>query len=77
MRILTLVVMLPALTWIASCDLPHQPGPMPAVIVETEFEPGLNILGILRADELKGTSFININRVLTTEEVYSDSIENF
>ncbi len=60
-----------------SCDLPHQPGPMPTEIVETEFEPGLNILGVLRADDQFGTSFININRTLTTEEIYSDSIENF
>ena len=60
-----------------SCDLPHQPGPMPTEIVETEFEPGLNILGVLRADDQAGTSFININRALTTEEIYSEIIENF
>ncbi|NQV15641.1 DUF4249 family protein [bacterium] len=60
-----------------SCDLPHQPGPMPTDIVETEFEPGLNILGVLRADAEMGTSFININRALTTEEIYTDPIENF
>ena len=60
-----------------SCDLPHQPGPMPTEIVETEFEPGLNIMGVLRADDQSGTSFININRALTTEEIYSDSIPNF
>ncbi|NQV30718.1 MAG: hypothetical protein HQ508_07520 [Candidatus Marinimicrobia bacterium] len=70
-RCLTMVFML------ISCDLPHQPGPMPTTIVETEFEPGLNILGVLRADDLSGSSFININRALTTEEIYSDSIENF
>jgi hypothetical protein len=50
---------------------------MPSEIVETEFEPGLNILGVLRADDQAGTSFINVNRALTTEEIYSDSIENF
>ncbi|NQT63908.1 MAG: DUF4249 family protein [Candidatus Marinimicrobia bacterium] len=50
---------------------------MPTEIVETEFEPGLNIMGVLRADDQAGTSFININRALTTEEIYSDSIENF
>ncbi len=70
-RCLTMALML------ISCDLPHQPGPMPTTIVETEFEPGLNILGVLRADDLSGSSFININRALTTEEIYSDSIENF
>ncbi|MCF7826709.1 MAG: DUF4249 family protein [Candidatus Marinimicrobia bacterium] len=62
---------------IFNCDLPHQPGPMPTEIVATEFEPGLNILGVLRADGVTGTSFININRALTTEEIYSDTIENF
>jgi len=50
---------------------------MPTEIVETEFVPGLNILGVLRADDQAGTSFINVNRALTTEEIYSDSIENF
>lgn len=62
---------------LSACDLPHQPGPMPSDIVETEFEPGLNIMGIIRADGLTGSSFVNINRALTTEEIYSDSIENF
>jgi hypothetical protein len=72
-RIPTLILLL----LVSACDLPHQPGPMPTDIVEVEFEPGLNIMGVLRADEQPGSSFININRVLTTEEIYSDSIENF
>ncbi len=58
------------------CDLPHQPGPMPTDLVETEFQPGLNILGVLRADDQAGSSFINVNRAMTTEEIYVDSIEN-
>jgi len=62
---------------IFSCDLPHQPGPMPTEIVATDFEPGLNVFGVLRADGVRGTSFININRALTTEEIYSDTIHNF
>jgi len=62
---------------LVACDLPHQPGPMPSEIVETVFEPGLNILGIIRADGEAGSSFININRALTTEEIYSDTIQNF
>ena len=77
MRIQILITALSTLLWISGCDLPHQPGPMPSEIVETEFEPGLNILGVLRADDQAGTSFINVNRALTTEEIYSDSIENF
>lgn len=72
-----LITLMAVLGLIFSCDLPHQPGPMPTDIVETEFEPGLNILGVLRADELQGNSFININRALTTEEIYSDTIDNF
>ena len=70
-------ILLGLFSFLSNCDLPHQPGPMPSVIVETEFEPGLNILGILRADDVVGSSFININRALTTEEIYSDSTENF
>ncbi len=77
MKIQVFVITLTSLILISSCDLPHQPGPMPSEIVATEFEPGLNILGVLRADDQIGTSFININRALTTEEIYSDSIENF
>jgi len=61
----------------SSCELPHQPGPMPSVIIETEFERGLNIMGVLRADDEAGSSFININRALTTEEIYADTILNF
>jgi len=77
MKILKTVYCILASVFIFTCDLPHQPGPMPTDIVETEFEPGLNILGVLRADEQAGTSFINVNRALTTEEIFSDSIENF
>ncbi|MCF7824070.1 MAG: DUF4249 domain-containing protein [Candidatus Marinimicrobia bacterium] len=62
---------------ISGCDMPQDPGPMPSEIVATEFEPGLNILGVLRADNQQGSSFINVNRALTTEEIYSDSIINF
>jgi len=62
---------------LTGCDLPHEPGPMPTDIVETRFEPGLNILGVLRADGIQGSSFMNINRALTTEEIYSDTILNF
>lgn len=60
-----------------TCDLPHQPGPMPTDIIETAFEPGLNIMGVLRADNERGSSFVNINRALTTVEIYSDTIPNF
>lgn len=65
------------ITLFVTCDLPHEPGPMPGDLIPTEFEAGLNILGVLRADEQTGTSFISINRALTTEEIYSDSIEDW
>ncbi|NQV41374.1 MAG: DUF4249 family protein [Candidatus Marinimicrobia bacterium] len=77
MRIIFKISSLIILLVTSACDLPHQPGPMPTEIVETKFEPGLNIMGVLRADDQPGTSFININRALTTEEIYSDTIPNF
>ena len=77
MKIMRTVFFILTSVFLCTCDLPHQPGPMPTEIVETEFQPGLNIMAVLRADDLPGTSFININRALTTEEIYSDSIENF
>ncbi len=54
----------------ASCDLPTEPGPQPTMIVETPFEPGLNILGVLRLDDSIGTSFIHIEQACRTEEIY-------
>ncbi|MBC8377262.1 MAG: DUF4249 family protein [FCB group bacterium] len=77
MKIMRTVFFILTSVFLCTCDLPHQPGPMPTEIVETEFQPGLNIMAVLRADDQAGTSFININRALTTEEIYSDSIENF
>ncbi|RKY52786.1 MAG: hypothetical protein DRP89_07135 [Candidatus Neomarinimicrobiota bacterium] len=58
--------------WIGSCDLPHHPGPMPNDIVVTEFEPGLNVFGVLRADNNPGTSFFHVERAMTTEEMYEN-----
>ena len=77
MRIRNAILTLGSLILLSTCDLPHQPGPMPTEIVETEFVQGLNIFGVLRADDQSGSSFITINRALTTEDIYSDSIENF
>lgn len=71
------VLILIAMFGLTACDLPHQPGPMPTEIVETDFEPGLNIMGVLRADDQSGSSFVNINRALTTEEIYSETIDDF
>lgn len=58
----------------ASCDLPTQPGPMPKDIVDTEFEPGLNIFGILRVDGKNyGTSFIRVERAFFVHEIVKDN----
>ena len=56
----------------AACDLPTEPGPQPTPIIETEFEPGLNILGVLRLDDSTGTSFIHIEQACRTEEIYDE-----
>ncbi len=77
MKFVKIVFFILTSVFLSTCDLPHQPGPMPTDIVETEFEPGLNIMGVLRADNQTGSSFVNINRALTTEEIYSEGIENF
>lgn len=53
----------------AACDLPTEPGPQPSTIIETDFEPGLNILGVLRLDDSTGTSFVYVERAFQTEEL--------
>ncbi len=55
-----------------SCDLPTDPGPMPVDIIHTEFEPGHNILGVLRLDDNPGSSFIRVERAYKTEEITED-----
>ncbi len=56
-----------------TCDLPTDPGPMPKDLIDTRFEPGLNIFGVLRADSVSGSSFIHVEKALLTEEMYSES----
>ena len=51
-----------------SCDLPWQPGPMPDAIIETEFVPGLNILGIVRLEDTTASSFVYIERAYASNE---------
>ncbi len=48
--------------FMVGCDLPQEPGPMPTEIIETEFEPGLNVFGVLRSDGLAGSSFIRVEK---------------
>ena len=59
----------------SSCDLPHMPGPQPINILDVDFEPGLNILGILRLNENNPESFIYIEELVKTK-IYQES-ENF
>ncbi len=77
MRIKPRFTLLVTLLLIFGCDLPHQPGPQPSEIVPTEFEKGMNILAVLRADYDSGSSFVSITRALTTEEIYSEEIIDF
>lgn len=58
--------------FICGCDLPTEPGPQPTIIIETEFIPGHNILGILRMDEIPGSSFIRVERAYKTTEITED-----
>ncbi len=51
-----------------SCDLPWQPGPMPDAIIETEFVPGLNILGVVRLEDTTASSFVYVERAYATDE---------
>ncbi len=56
----------------AACDLPTEPGPQPSTIIETDFEPGLNILGVLRLDDSTGTSFIHVEQAYRIDEIYDE-----
>ncbi len=58
------------LSALKTCDLPTTPGPQPTTLIDTEFEPGLNIFGVLRADSVSGSSFIHVERAVTTEQMY-------
>jgi len=54
-----------------SCDLPTAPGPQPKTLIETDFETQLNIFGVLRADSVAGSSFIHVERAVTTSQMYT------
>jgi len=68
---LILTALILGVSW--RCELPHQPGPMPRDILDVEFEPGLNVFGILRADGDPGSSFVHVQRAVTTEEMYEEA----
>ncbi|MCF7803937.1 MAG: DUF4249 family protein [Candidatus Marinimicrobia bacterium] len=52
-----------------TCSLPTDPGPQPKDIIETEFEPGYNILGVLRNDGTAGSSFIRVEEAFKLTEI--------
>jgi len=43
---------------------------MPGDLIDLEFEPGLNIFGVLRADSIAGSSFFHVERAVKTKEMY-------
>ncbi|MDO9548201.1 MAG: DUF4249 family protein [Candidatus Marinimicrobia bacterium] len=77
LRILKTVVILISTCWhlsaLKTCDLPTDPGPMPKKLINTEFEPGLNVFGVLRADSVRGSSFIHVEKALTTQQMYEEA----
>lgn len=75
MRIRNKIIVLVCIivSWFVTCDLPTQPGPMPKKIIDTKFEPGLNIFGVLRAEDTLGGSFFHVERAVTTEEMYAEA----
>ncbi len=58
------------ITLISSCELPHQPGPMPKEIIDLNFEPGFNILGVVRLNGNNPESFVFLDEALKTEDYY-------
>lgn len=59
---------------IPGCDLPWEPGPMPTEIIDTEFEPGLNIFGILRLEKSgESASFFRVEQAYQLSDL---SLEN-
>ena len=52
----------------SGCDLPWEPGPMPTKLIDTEFEKGLNVFGLLRDDGILGSSFIRVERAIEVDE---------
>ncbi len=63
MKILSLLA-LAAL--VASCHLPHEPGPQPSWLDNQRYEPTLNVFGLLRAEV--GASFVHVERAYQMDE---------
>lgn len=56
----------------SSCELPHQPGPMPKDIIDLKLDAGLNILGIIRLNGNNPESFIYVEEALKTKDYYGN-----
>ncbi|MFC1535629.1 DUF4249 family protein [Candidatus Neomarinimicrobiota bacterium] len=61
------VMLLVLAVW--TCSLPHEPGPQPSTIVETEFDSALNVFGVLRLDGKINSSFFYIERTYQYQEL--------
>ena len=61
-------VLILLVTFWSGCDLPWEPGPMPTKLIDTEFEKGLNVFGLLRDDGILGSSFIRVERAIEVDE---------
>ena len=61
-------VLILLVTFWSGCDLPWEPGPMPTKLIDTEFEKGLNVFGLLRDDGISGSSFIRVERAIEVDE---------
>lgn len=57
-----------------SCYLPTDPGPPPNELIDTEFEPGYNVFGVLRNDGTPGSSFIRVEQTFQLTEVTDEFI---
>ena len=62
-------------TFMFSCSLPNEPGPMPKELIPTPYEPMLNVFGVLRHDGIPGSSFFHVERIVTTEEMYEMDVD--
>jgi len=53
------------------CSLPWEPGPMPTEIIEVDDGQKLNVFGVLRYDGSDSGSFVHVQKLISTEEMYS------
>jgi len=51
------------------CSLPTDPGPQPKEIIDTKFEPGYNVLGVLRNEGNPGSSFIRVEELYKLSDI--------